>query len=354
MLEALRSRTVPNFLVARASANGLIKQEVDLVIRQSQKWEFLPRVFATIAGELSDKAHYWADLGLMPRASAHFLQASLWDLYAQLLSRDTDSKALLYARCRQNYMHATGHFDFPARHVDIAFQSGSMKGYLRTPGTEAEGPYPCVILVNSVNSVKEELHFAENAFLKMGIATLSFDLPGFGESQDDALDSSDFEILGNTLYLFLEHEPAIDANRLALHGLGVGGSLALSLALISPDRYKAVSTLSAPLHLAETLTRIIPAVRREAECLTGGAEEILRDFAGRIVREADLRYILCPLLVAGGGRDVLVPAEDTQSIYEQAGSTDKKLLYIPKAGHGCYEMMPSLRYEIAQWICQRI
>ena len=40
--------------------------------------------------------------------------------------------------------------------------------------------------------------------------------------------------------------------------------------------------------------------------------------------------------------------------WEMPGAPDKKLLYIPNAGHGCYEMMPSLRYEIAQWIRQRI
>lgn len=355
VLSTLRGRTIPSFLVNRAAANGLIREEFESATKQAKQWEHLSHIFSTIAGALHDKAVYWDDLGLNPRASAHYLQSSLWDFYAQLLSvKDQDSKALLYTRCSQSYRHAAPHFEYPGFPVEIPYQAGTLKGYFRLPGPEAQRPYPCVILVNSINSAKEELHYTENAFLKMGMATLSFDLPGFGESFEDRLDSCDFEILGNTLYLFLAQQGPVNPERLALHGLGIGGALALKLALLFHNRYKAVATLSAPFNLRATLRRLLPAVRREAVSLTHGADELLRDFADRVAGDDELRQLRCPILVAGGGRDILAPAADTKLLYEHAGSPDKKLLYIPNAGHGCYEMMPSLRYEIAQWIRQRI
>jgi hypothetical protein len=46
--------------------------------------------------------------------------------------------------------------------------------------------------------------------------------------------------------------------------------------------------------------------------------------------------------------------EETKMIYEQIGAGDKKLIVCPGASHNCYEMMPSLRHEIAQWIKQRL
>jgi 2,6-dihydroxypseudooxynicotine hydrolase len=355
ILSTLRGRSIPSFLVNRAAANGLIREEVETALRQAKRWEHLPHIFSSIAGELHEKALYWDDLGLNPRAAAHYLQSSFWDFYAQLLIlRDQDNRSLFYARCSRSYRHAAPHFEYAATAVEIPYQAGSLKGYLRLPVIEAHAQAPCVVIVNSVNSAKEELHYTENAFLKMGIATLSFDLPGFGESFDDHLDSGDFEILGNALYLFLNQHKEIDPERLALHGLGIGGALALTLVLLTPDRYQAVATLSAPYQLESTLERLLPAVRREALSLTDGAEDVLRGFATRMPRAADLRQLTCPLMAVGGGKDILAPASDTKSIYDLAGSVDKKLLFIPNASHGCYEMMPSLRYEIAQWIRQRV
>lgn len=355
ILSALRGRSIPSFLVNRAAANGLIREEVATSIRYAKRWEHLPHIFSSIAGELHEKAIYWDDLGLTPRAASHYLQSAFWDFYAQLLIlRDQDNRSLFYARCSKSYRHAAPHFEYAANAVEIPYQSGSLKGYLRLPLTEGNAQVPCVVIVNSVNSAKEELHYTENAFLKMGLATLSFDLPGFGESLDDHLDSGDFEILGNSLYLFLTQHKEIHPERLALHGLGIGGALALTLTLLNQDRYKAVATLSAPYQLEATIERLLPAVRREELSLTDGAEDILRGFAVRMPRASDLKQLACPLMVVGGGKDILAPASDTKAIYDLAGSADKKLLFIPNASHGCYEMMPSLRYEIAQWIRQRI
>lgn len=355
VLNVLRAKSAPSFLVNRAAASGLVRAEFEAAMKQAKKWEHLPQIFAAIAGSLHEKAMYWEDLGLQPRAGAHYLQSALWDFYAQLLTTtNPDNRALLYARCCQSYRSAAPYFEYPARQIEMPFQAGTLKGYLRLPGSEAEKPAPCVILVSNTNSTKEELHYTENAFLRMGLATLSFDLPGFGESLEDHLDSCDFEMLGNTLFLFLAQHQEINPERTALHGLGIGGAVALNLALVFENRYKAVATLSSPLNLRATLSRLLPAVRREAVSLTHGVEQLLRDFSRRTVCSADLQTLNCPLLVAGGGRDILAPAADTKQIYESAGSSDKKLLLIPNAGHGCYEMMPSLRYEIAQWIRQRI
>ncbi len=355
LLRALSGRSTPPFLINRAAANGLVREEFEASLKAVKQWDHLPLVFSGIASELNERALYWDELGLNSRTSAYYLQSSLWDFYAQLLCvSDHESKALFYARCAQSYRHAAAYFEYPAASVEIPHRSGALRGYLRLPATDAQRKHPCVILINTVNSTKEELHYTENAFVKMGIATLSFDLPGFGESLVNRQDLCDMEILSNTLFLFIAQQREINPEKLALHGLGVGGALAINLALLSPQRYKAVATLSAPYNLKTTLSHLLPAVRREAVTLTHGAEEILYDLAHHLASADDLSDLRCPLLVAGGGRDILASAADTKRIYDLAGSPDKKLLYIPKAGHGCCEVMPSLRFEIAQWIRQRI
>jgi esterase/lipase len=86
---------------------------------------------------------------------------------------------------------------------------------------------------------------------------------------------------------------------------------------------------------------------------TANARTTLYEFALQTPIEDGIDQIEAALLVIGGGKDKIAPSDETQMIFDKALSPDKKLIMCPGAGHCLYEMMPSLRYEIAQWIKQR-
>src|SRR4029450_65583 len=67
-----------SLLLRRASANGLEREELDLASRQVGSLSQLPRLLDSVAKELENRARYWAELGLQPRARDHYLNAALW------------------------------------------------------------------------------------------------------------------------------------------------------------------------------------------------------------------------------------------------------------------------------------
>jgi esterase/lipase len=181
------------------------------------------------------------------------------------------------------------------------------------------------------------------------MATLSFDHLGSGESQCDSSSVFDVNDLANALELFLAGCPQVDRQRIALHGLSFGGNLALKLAAEFPMRFQAVACLSPAYDLAATLSE-----RRQLNGQQIAERKNLQDLVETLSTPEHISKISSPLLVAGGGRDPLIDVKDLELIYGQANAQDKKLLICPRAGHLCLEMMPSLRFEIAKWIRERI
>lgn len=378
--ELIDGPALRSLLLRRAAANGLDREELDLATRQVGSLSQLPRLLDSVARELENRAGYWAELGLQLRARDHYLNAALWAYYAQLmLGAAPEKQATIHARCVESYRLAAPYFDHPGEAIEIPYPAGQVQAYLRFPYIEdvrpadrslmdrrpeadsdsapaayPGSPLPCVIMLNSFASSKEELHYAENAFLNLGLATLSFDYPTIGNTGENRLWLLNQEILGNALYLHLATHPGIDEERVALFGLGLGGALAIQLSMLFPDRYKAVAALSAPYELATRAERRLIGARTPLWEIELGPRELVAELAGELSLYQRLDWLATPLLVAGGGRDPYVRPEETRRIYEESRSQDKKLLFCPQASHGLYEMMPSLRHEMAQWINERL
>jgi alpha-beta hydrolase superfamily lysophospholipase len=357
-LNTVGARLIPSSLPLRAVANGLNKEEIDVVLRQSDSVDELQELFGVVADAYEEKGRYYEELGLKPRVKDHYFHSALWNFYAQLLSCQPEQKADRYKRSAFTYAKAADHFEDATEKISIPYLAHRLAGYLRLPETskafdleQREGEslgFPTVIIVNSFDSTKEELYYTENAFLKAGMATLSFDHLGMGESECDTTTACDVLDLANALELFLAGCPQIDGRRIALHGLSFGGSLALKLAAEFPQRFQAVACLSTPYDLKKAWAE----QRLDSQQISD--KQNFPELLEALAAPEHISSISSPLLVAGGGRDPLVTVNDLEQIYGQANSQDKKLLLCPKAGHQCLEMMPSLRFEIAQWIRERI
>jgi alpha-beta hydrolase superfamily lysophospholipase len=126
------------------------------------------------------------------------------------------------------------------------------------------------------------------------------------------------------------------------------------MALSYPERFSSLVCMSTPLDLLNDLDKLAPVFAREHMVSTFAARTALYELAMHTQIEEGIPYTQSPLLVIGGGKDRIATADNTRTIFEQSLSTDKKLILCPAAGHCLYEMMPSLRYEIAQWIKQRL
>jgi len=78
---------------------------------------------------------------------------------------------------------------------------------------------------------------------------------------------------------------------------------------------------------------------------------------GAAVDRITLRDVLprlrCPLLVAGGGHDLITPGQEAWRIFDGA-CCERELIYYPDGAHDCFNVLSDLRPRIVQWITQRL
>ncbi len=352
---------IPKTLLKRAIANGLQKSEIEIAFQQIKSRDELSKLLFSVAKDRLNKAYYWLELGLKNRACENYFQSSLWGLYAYLSTNDRQEQEEISLHYKQCYQSATAYFTHPTELIEFPYLNTSGQGYLRLPNPDKEyldfepsHNYPCVILFNGLASTKEELYFTENSLLSLGIATFSFDYPLINDNKLDTLFSLNINELFNAIYLYLNNRNEINPNRIGLYGISIGGNIALSIASQFPKRFKAVASLSAPYDFLPDLDMLMPVLHHEFAFRTTSSQAHLFDIGRQTSLPIEVHKIESPLLVASGGKDVIAPAQDNRLIYDRASSSDKKLLLCPNAGHYLFEMMPSLRYEIAQWVRARL
>ncbi len=366
ILEAVTGKALPTFpnLIQRAQASGLPMDDFQEALEaggesgQNSDADIATELLSIARGHYG-KGSYWAELGVKTQARDHYLMSMLWCSYAELFIEEPFLRARVHPLYQEAYRKVAHLFASPARlvSVDIGHGQGILEGYLRLPPSSQGGRkkgVPCAILVNGLSSTKEELHFTENALLAADIATLSFDYPGIHEDTSEALHRLDVDALAYALCALVASQIEVDITRVALYGVSFGARLALHMATEMPERFKAVVALSAPFDMLADVDTLHATLEQEAAIYPGTTTSALADFAKKTPLANRLDRITAPLLVAGGGRDLIALPEETSFIYELAASADKKLILCPSAGHVCSEMMPSLRHEIAQWIKQRI
>ena len=115
---------------------------------------------------------------------------------------------------------------------------------------------------------KEEMDFYETLLLDRGMATLPFDGPGQGEAEYDLPIRGDFEVPVKAVVDYIESRPDLDASRVAIMGVSLGGYYAARAAAFE-KRLKACLSLSGPYSWVEVfdarneLSRGITSRRRQ-------------------------------------------------------------------------------------------
>lgn len=84
---------------------------------------------------------------------------------------------------------------------------------------------PCVIIIAGMDSRKEEMRGLENEFLARGMATVTYDGPGQGETWKN-VKTHDSEKAVSAIVDFLVSRPEVDPGRIGVYGWAMGGYFA--------------------------------------------------------------------------------------------------------------------------------
>lgn len=335
----------------RAVSAGLSAADFLEVTEPVERWEqWLPAwqaraaAYESAGNQALERGHRSSAGQLLRRAAlCYHFGANLW-----FLDRAA-SRAAHEASVRANN-EALALLDGEVERVAIPFAGGHLRGNLRRPAG-ARRP-PLVVMINGIDSTKEEFDARQREFAAAGLASLLFDGPGQGEAQYERPARGDFEAAASAVIDHAVEACRIDPDRIAVFGISLGGYYAARAAAFD-RRIRACIALSGPYDLAESWPSMGPLHRlalrlrshldSEAQMLEHARSFTLRGLAGRIA---------CPLLVMTGTLDYFA-YQQAERLAREAGG-EVLLRIVENAPHVPDDRDYRFRAELVAWMAERL
>jgi dienelactone hydrolase len=242
------------------------------------------------------------------------------------------------------------YLDPSAERLEMPLDGGRVVGNLRRPRGETRPPL--VLLVPGLDSTKEEFFRLENVFLDRGMATLSMDGPGQGESGYDLPIRADYDVAVTAVLDAIGDRGDLDLDRVGLLGVSLGGYYAPRVLAFEP-RVKAGVGLSGPYRFSD-IWDTVPPQTRETFVTKSFAKD---DEEGRAkAAELDLsgvaERIQQPYLAITGKLDRLIPWEQTERAAREAPKGT--FLLHEDGNHGCANVPYKTRPVAADWLREQL
>ncbi len=240
--------------------------------------------------------------------------------------------------------------DPSAERLEVPFGTGPLVGNLRKPAGIDQPPL--VLLLPGLDSTKEEFFNWENVFLSRGMATLSLDGPGQGETGYHSHIRPDYEVGPAAMLDAIAGRADLDLDRVGVVGVSLGGYYAPRTAAFEP-RIKAVCAIGGP-HTFGTFFAERPAISQETFIHHSGAatlEEAVA-VAHTLTLTDVLPRITQPFLVIFGKLDRLIPYEQAERVAKEAPTAE--LVMYPEGNHVCNNIPFKYRPLAADWMAERL
>lgn len=229
-------------------------------------------------------------------------------------SPDTMAAADCDRRQRDCFRAAVALGDTPAREVTIEMEGTPLHGWLFNAAAD-ERPRPTVIINGGYDSNAEECWFFSGAAaVARGFNAVCFDGPGQGSAllQQGLVMRPDWEVVIAHVVDLIAAQPEVDASRIALLGISLGGHLALRAA--SGEPRLAALLLDPGQHALheEFLTRVPPVLRTPVRRRAPWAMALIGAMLRRRARHPTRGWTLRRGMQVHGLADPLAYVEETR------------------------------------------
>jgi len=347
-VDLIFSHFTPRYL-----ATGVDPNDLDRLKARIERWDDWCRIW-------SEEAALHARLGLdaldgryMHTASDAFLRAAIYYHYAKHLFADRPEEYhAAHDRMFRCYKAAMSQTEPPAEHLQIPFEGALLHGWLRTP-LDAAPHLPLTVILPGLDACKEELHAWSDAFLARGLATLTLDGPGQGESAFALPIRTDWGKVIGAVIDFLQYRSDLDADTVGVVGQSLGAFYA-PLAASQEPRIKACIANCGPYDWGRVLPQM-PQVSQDVFRVRSHSATIeqAHELAKTMTLEGAAERITCPLLVVFGGGDRLIPPSEGERLAKEAKGPSKFVLY-PEGNHVCFDIPYKFRPLTADWMVKTL
>ncbi len=328
--------------------------------------------FFTAWGEMADRL---VSLGEENEAAGHrlsaaekYLRATAYYITAERMqSRHYAPRWAMYQTMLNTMARAIDTGGLRCERVEIPYGDTSFPG-LFIPG-EGEGPRPCMVFCNGLDSVKEMIYLSiRDKFAARGISVLAIDHPGVGEAlRLRGLNAIvDTERWAGAAVDYLETRGDVDADRIGMMGWSLGGYYA-PRAVAYEKRFKMCVAWGANHNWGELQRRRLaregdrPVPHYWDHVLWVWGENELDDFMSLmplVTLEGHIANIAVPFLIVHGANDRQIPREYAFQSRDQAiNSPDCELKFFTEreggVEHVSADNIEPVRSYIADWIADR-
>jgi 2,6-dihydroxypseudooxynicotine hydrolase len=335
----------------RFIANGIDYNDFVRTTSEVTRWEDWIGAWTATAESHLALATEARDRGNARSAGEAFLRAAVSFHFAKfvwVLDPERNRAATYHAIEALYAAHAL--LDPTAERIEAPIGAGAVVGNLRRPAGIRQPPL--VILIPGLDSTKEEFFQWESVFLARGMATLSLDGPGQGETGFSIDIRPDYEVAVAAALDALAGREDLDLGRVGAVGVSLGGYYAPRAAAFEP-RIKAVAGISGPYDMAANWDTM-PSLTRETVVHHTGAtgEAQARERAHELNLAGVAERIQQPCLVVTGKRDRIIPWEETKRIADDVPHAEWVL--YEDGTHVCNNIPFKYRPLVSDWFRRQL
>ncbi|MGH8874414.1 MAG: alpha/beta hydrolase family protein, partial [Acidimicrobiia bacterium] len=237
-----------------------------------------------------------------------------------------------------------------AERVEVPWEGTRLVGNLRRPAGRALPPL--VLLLPGLDSTKEEFFNWENVFLARGVATLSLDGPGQGETGYTTYIRHDYETAVGAVLDHLARRSDLDHGRVGAAGVSLGGYYAARVAAFEP-RLGAAAAIGGPYDFGRFWDDLPPNTRETFRHHSGAPDEAeARRRASLLSLVGVAESIHLPLLVVFGKQDRLIPHQEAERLAAEAPGA--RLVMYEEGNHVCNNIPYKYRPLVADWMAEQL
>ncbi|MGH3248937.1 MAG: alpha/beta hydrolase family protein, partial [Trebonia sp.] len=175
---------------------------------------------------------------------------------------------------------------------------------------------------------------------------------GQGEAEYELPIEPAYEKVATAVVEFLQDRAGLDADRIGLFGVSLGGYYAARAAAYE-KRLRAVVALAGPYRFDLDWDELPAQTRATFQARSGAESEAeARTWAARLTLEEAAAHIDTPLLIVGGGRDTIVRAYQQERLAKEVKKAE--LVIYPDGTHGVTNRAYESRSRMADWLAARL
>ncbi|MDA8343921.1 MAG: prolyl oligopeptidase family serine peptidase [Thermaerobacter sp.] len=347
-----RIRVAVDHWAPRMIANGVDLNDFHRLTGAIEHWADWCGAWSEAGAAHAERARQAEAAAEYVSAGEHYFHAAITYHFGKFLFfHDPAQLRTASEETARNYARGLPYYDWPGERIEIPYQGTTMPGIFRKPWHVARPPV--VIIIPGLDSVKEEMHHYGHDFLRRGMAVLAIDGPGQGEMEFEHRMRHDYEVPVAAAIDALERRGDIDAARIGLLGVSLGGYYAPRAAAFEP-RVSATIAVSGCYRVTDYFDRV-PVLTREAFVHRLKAQTVEKAFEE--VDAFDLTGIMqrldSPLLVVHGSRDRLFPPQSAERMVQEAGGP-ATLWMFEDGNHVCNNIPYKYRPAQADWMARQL